>query len=286
MAYIIQGMRDLLARGKDLPTLPTVVFQLHKALDNEMVSDREVAAIIERDPALTGRLLRAANSAAFARGDRIASVQACISRLGVNQVRAICIVLAVVRAFGPRAGGLDHQRFWEHSAAVAMLAQKLWDLVGKAPGENAEDVYVAGLLHDAGLLVLEQFFQRDFLEARAEQKETGAPLWKCEEESLGMDHGTVGGLLLGRWGLPAMIVDAVTNHHHAEESEEEYRQVARVVHAAEAVCTTDGIGLPEEGPADVDPEAALIGIDCSPSEVQQLLDQLPAIGERARQFLA
>src|SRR5512147_807202 len=112
-------MRDLLARGENLPTLPTVVFQLHRVLDDEHAGAADVAAIIERDPALTARLLRSANSAAFSRsGERIGSISSAVSRLGVNQVRAICIVLAVVKAFSRKAGGLDHQVFWTHSAAV------------------------------------------------------------------------------------------------------------------------------------------------------------------------
>ena len=74
MAYIINGMRVLLERGEQLPTLPTVVFQLHQVLEDEHAGPGDVAAIIERDPALTTRLLRAANSAAFSRGgDRIGS---------------------------------------------------------------------------------------------------------------------------------------------------------------------------------------------------------------------
>jgi HD-like signal output (HDOD) protein len=286
VGYIIQGMRDLLAKGQDLPTLPTVVFQLHKVLDDERVSDREVAAIIERDPALTGRLLKAANSAAFARGAPVSSVQAAISRLGVNQVRAICIVLAVVRSFGHRAGGLDHQRFWEHSATVAMMAQRIWDVVGQSRAVSGDDVYVAGLLHDAGLLILEQFFQRDFLEARQAQTQLGIPLWKCEEEHLGMDHGTVGGLLLGRWSLPALIAEAVTNHHHPEEAEEGSRPVARVVAAAEAFCTANGCGLPVEGPADLPETAALTAVGCPDDQIAALLSLLPGMAEKAEQFLA
>ncbi|MEP6571510.1 MAG: HDOD domain-containing protein [Gemmatimonadota bacterium] len=285
MAYIIQGMRDLLAKGENLPTLPAAVFQLHKVLDDEMAGPAQVAAIIEGDPALTGRLLRAANAAAFNRGDRIGSVAAAVRRLGIDQIRTICLVLAVVRAFPNRSTGLDHQLFWLHSATVGMMSEYLWNRFGSARDVPSADIYTAGLLHDVGLLILEQFFQRDFQEARHEQLETGHRLWQCEESHLGMDHGAVGGLLLGRWSLPAYISEAVTNHHHPEQAEPEYRDISRIVYAAEAICTEQGVALLDEGGADCPSEEILAELGCPEEETAKILDQVPIMVERAREFL-
>ena len=112
MSSIIHGMRDLVAKGENLPTLPTVVFQLHGILDKETAGAADVASVIERDPSLTARLLRTANSAAFTRGSEpVGAVSVAVARLGVSQVRAICIALAVVKAFGGRSVTLDHQTF-------------------------------------------------------------------------------------------------------------------------------------------------------------------------------
>jgi HD-like signal output (HDOD) protein len=278
-------MRDLLAKGENLPTLPAAVFQLHKVLDNEMAGPAQVAAVIERDPALTGRLLRAANSAAFNRGDRIGSVAAAVGRLGVDQIRAICLVLAVVKAFPNRSGSLDHSLFWLHSAAVGMMTEHLWGRFGSTPGVSGADLYTAGLLHDVGLLILEQYFQRDFHEARHEQMESGRRLWQCEEEHLGMDHGAVGGLLLGRWTLPAYISETVTNHHHPDQAEPEYREISRIVNAAEVICTEQGAALLDEGGADATSEEVLAELGCPPEETAAILDQVPTMVERAREFL-
>jgi HD-like signal output (HDOD) protein len=286
--YIINGMRDLLARGENLPTLPTVVFQLHRVLDDERAGASEVAGIIERDPALTARLLRAANSAAFARpgNDRIGSVSAAVSRLGVNQVRAVCIVLAVVKAFHTRAGGLDHQEFWIHSAAVGMTARRLWERYGSDPSISADDVYVAGLLHDTGLLVIEQHFPSEFTEVLTSRTTLDSRLWQVEEDHLGMDHGAVGGLLLGRWSLPGFISEAVTNHHHPLQAEEQFQTVCRMVQAAEILCAEGGAGLPEEGPADAPASEVLGDLGLPDEEVDYLLKEVPSIAERARTFMA
>lgn len=284
--YIIIGMRDLLARGENLPTLPTVVFQLHKVLDNEHAGAADVAAIIERDPALTARLLRTANSAAFAGpGGRIGSVFAAVSRLGINQVRAICIALAVVKAFHSRAKGLDHQAFWIHSAAVGMVARRLWDLFGNDPAIEADDMYVAGLLHDTGLLVLEQHFPAEFGEVLQVQTANGGRLWQNEEEHLGMDHGAVGGLLLGRWSLPQFIADAVTNHHHPHQAQDQVQNACRIVQAAEVLCSEHGVGLPLEGAVDCSAADVLGELGASDADVEAMGEQVPKLVQRANQFL-
>jgi HD-like signal output (HDOD) protein len=285
--YIINGMRELLAKGENLPTLPTVVFQLHKVLDDEHAGAGDVAAIIERDPALTARLLRAANSAAFSRGgDRIGSVSMAVTRLGVNQVRAICIVLAVVKAFHSRAGGLNHQTFWIHSAAVGMTARWLWDRLGRDPGITSDDLYVAGLLHDAGLLVLEQHFCKEYAEVREALGLSGGRLWQVEEEHLGMDHGAVGGLLLGRWSLPQFIVEAVTNHHHPHQAEDQFQEICRVVQAAEVLCTEGQARLPEEGQPDCSAGDVLGELGASESDIESIVAEVPKLATRAGQFLA
>jgi len=285
--YIINGMRDLLARGENLPTLPTVVFQLHRVLDDEHVGARDVAQIIERDPALTARLLRTANSAAFSRGgDRIGSVSNAVARLGVNQIRAICIVLAVVKAFNSRSGGLNHQRFWIHSAAVGMTARRLWERFGRDPMISADDLYVAGLLHDAGLLVLEQHFPKEYAEVRDALALSAGRLWQVEEEHLGMDHGAVGGLLLGRWSLPQFLCEAVTNHHHPHQADERVQAVCRMVQAAEVLCTESGAALSEEGQADCSANDVLTELGAAESEIEEVAAEIPGLAERAEKFLA
>ncbi|HWA15015.1 MAG TPA: HDOD domain-containing protein [Gemmatimonadales bacterium] len=287
MPYIINGMRDLLERGDNLPTLPTVVFQLHRVLDDERAGANDVAAIIEKDPALTARLLRAANSAAYSRGgDRLGSVSAAVARMGVNQVRAVCIVLAVVKAFAHREGGLDHETFWIHSATVGALARQLWDRFGDKPTVAGEDAYVAGLLHDTGLLVLEQHFFDDFAGVLDVRKEHGGRLWQMEEQHLGLDHGAVGGLLLGRWSLPPYIGEAVTNHHHPHQADESYQQLARVIQAAEVLATAGGAGLAEEGEADFSPSDVLTELGASEEDIEEILASVPILAERCRQFLS
>ena len=245
----IEGLQGLLKSGTQLPTLSTVVFQVHAVLDDDRKGAADVAAVIERDPALTTRLLRAANSALYSRGgDRVASVYAATQRIGLNQVRGLCLVLAVVQAFGSKRRAMSHEALWAHSGAVGAVARYLW--VGtRRTGVAPDDVYVAGLLHDVGLLVLDQFFSEDFDRLAALRQEIELPFWQHEEDLLGMDHGEVGGLLLGSWSLPPAVVDAVTYHHRPEDAPEKHREVCEVVHVRRAALQRGGVGPGRRAPS-------------------------------------
>ena len=110
MPYIFPRLQQIISRGDDLPTLPTIVLQLHRVLDDPHAGVSRVAHLIEQDPALTTRLLRLSNSGAFGRaGAPISTVGGAIARMGLNQVRAVCTVLAVVKAFGNWRSRFDHE---------------------------------------------------------------------------------------------------------------------------------------------------------------------------------
>ena len=156
------ALEALLASGKQLPTLPVLVVQVQRAIGNEMSGLRDIGLIVERDPALTARLLRVANSAAFSRGDPVTSVGAAIGRLGMGHVRSLCLAGGVVRAFGDASQRLDHKRYWEHSAAVGLVAERLSSLSKRYAQVDGSEAYTAGLLHDVGLLIVDQFFPEVF----------------------------------------------------------------------------------------------------------------------------
>jgi HD-like signal output (HDOD) protein len=138
---------------------------------------------------------------------------------------------------------------------------------------------VAGLLHDVGLLVIDQFFPDEFDRLAALRQEIELPLWQHEEDLLGMDHGDVGGLLLGSWSLPPAVVDAVTYHHRPHEAPEQHRGVCQTVHAAEVLCTELGRGLSDEQPMGAESSTALAALGVVP-------DRFPALREDAERITA
>lgn len=281
----IPELTEFLQRGENLPTLPEIVLELHAALDDELSSDREIAGIIERDPALASRLLRVANSAFFSVGDRVGGVLAAIQRLGVNRVRSLCIVLEIVKWSSARSRDFDHREFWSHSAAVGLVAQRLGQMPKIRPGVDPNDLYMAGLLHDVGILVLDQFFPERFQEVLTVGGDFDMPLWKLEAMVLGMDHGEIGGLLLGSWSLPTVITSMVTNHHHPDSAPDQLRMASGIVRAAEALCSANEMGVSVERAIDEDATEMLTGLGLASDDIEALLSDFSEIREQAQRLL-
>ena len=189
-------------------------------------------------------------------------------------------MLSVVQAFGSKKRALSHESLWAHSGAVGATARYLW--VGtRATGVAPDDVYVAGLLHDVGLLVMDQFFPEEFDRLAALRQEIELPLWQHEEDLLGMDHGEVGGLLLGSWSLPEGIVNAVTYHHRPDDAPEKHRKVCAVVQAAVLLCSEEGWGLTDEQPLGASGRDALAGLGFPGEQIPAIIEDIKAISDRA-----
>ncbi len=279
MAIFFEELTAMLLKGEDLPTLPDVVFQLHAALDDDLVGDARIADIVDRDPAIAARLLRVSNSALLNRGDEVTTVLNAVKRLGIRQIRSICLVVAVVKSFRYSESAFDHRHFWEHSAAVGRLAQTLSRHAANRGSVNHEDVYVAGLLHDVGLLMLDQFFPERFKEILEVRALSGDPLWECEELVIGMDHGEVGGLLLGRWSLPKSTVKCVSAHHSSNIADDQFQTACTVVRAADVICNCHGVGLEFEESTEEDVWRAIEPLDLSASDVESVLDEAKRLSD-------
>lgn len=281
MSFIPQ-LTEFLQQGKNLPTLPEIVLELHAALDDELSSDGQVSGIVERDPALASRLLRVANSAFFNVGDPIGTVLAAIQRLGVNHVRSICIVLDIVKWSSARDGAFNHREFWAHSAAVGLAAQYLCQESTLRGAVNASDLYMAGLLHDVGILILDQFFPERFQEVLAVSGDFDLPLWRLEAMVLGMDHGEIGGLLLGNWSLPSAITGIVTHHHHPATAPEQLQDACRLAEAAEVLCSTHRMGVSVERKTEEDASDVLTALGLGHDQVEAILAETDVIRHKAQ----
>ncbi len=277
-------LETLLQSGQQLPTLPVLIVQVQRAVASEMSGLRDIGLIIERDPALTARVLRVANSALFTRGDPVTTIGAAVARLGMGTVRSLCLAVGAVRAFGSSQQRLDHRRYWEHSAAVGMVAERLTEVSTSYPSVEGAEAYVAGLLHDVGLLIMDQFFPAEFASIQAEMDAEGVPRYRAELSRLGIDHGGVARLVLRRWQLPTQVIAGAAAHHNPAECAIGAEGLARMVWGAEALCAASGLDLPQEGVAEVAPETVLAELGVPQNDWQSILVEVGHIGERARQF--
>jgi putative nucleotidyltransferase with HDIG domain len=284
MSFLLR-LQAFLKAGTELPSLPASVLELQAALIAEEVALGELVGIVEKDPALTARLLRAANSALYSRGgDRVATLAPAIGRIGLRQLRSVALAGSILTLFKARSTSLRPEVFWAHSAAVGAAARVL---ASNAPGVDPEECYTAGLLHDVGLLVLDQFFPDDYALIGGQRLELELPWWQQEEDTFGLDHGEIGGLLLGHWGLPLPVVDAVTFHHRPQEAPADAHQgVIKVVHAAEMAVAATLARLVDEGLADDVAPLAVQDAGVPTDKVEAVLEKMgSAITESSGVFI-
>ncbi len=207
----------VLKKIRDLPSLPTVMTHLLHLMQDPQVPASRVAECIAYDPALTSKVLRMVNSAAFGVQRQITSIQHGMMLMGFNAVRGIVLSASVLKLFEGKQhpDGLNHEAFWWHSAATALMAKTLAEQF-KLPG--SDEAFTAGMLHDMGKLVLDVYFPavyRPFLhEVRLQQQPYyGSSFFEAEVDQLGLSHTALGALLAHRWKLPVGIQEVMAFHH-------------------------------------------------------------------------
>jgi putative nucleotidyltransferase with HDIG domain len=203
-----EPIRRLVTRLDDLPALPETYTRVKALVADDRSTAADVADVIKRDAAIAAKVLQLVNSAFFGLSHAVGSVEDAVVRLGLDRTGAVVLASEVFGVFSP--GGTAHaatEKLQRHSLATAHLA----DRISLRP--LAEDVYTAALLHDVGKLVLALHAPDHLRLAEEEAVRAAVPGYVAEQALFGFTHAEVGAYLLGLWGLPHFIVEAVANHH-------------------------------------------------------------------------
>lgn len=207
-------LTSLVRRVNELAPLPAVAMRVLQIVNDESASAESLAASISVDQALTATLLRVANSAYIAAGREITTVRDTVVLLGVDEVRKIVLTASMMRRFGDGPGPLDPATFWGHSVAVAIVADVMARHTGLAKPEEA---YTAGILHDIGKLVMNQYAPEQLTAAISRSLNQGIPIETAEIDVFGFSHAELGSRLAEAWRLPENLAEAIANHHGAPQ---------------------------------------------------------------------
>ena len=220
-----------------IPPLPHVYTEILDVLgDAEHLSSSQIAAAIEEEPSISASLLRWANMSFFGQRHRVESVSRAVVVLGTEMVAGLVLSRSVQRLLEPAPRetlGFDHVAFWKHLVACATTAKLIVEGMGgnnKASGR----AFTAGMLHDMGKLVEEQYFHNQFEAAVSLAQRTGGFLVDAEQEILGFTHCELGGDLAEWWNMPPSLVNAIRGHH-APFLDGDNQELAVVVHAADVL---------------------------------------------------
>ncbi|MBN1307198.1 MAG: HDOD domain-containing protein [Chitinispirillaceae bacterium] len=243
---------------QQLPTLPEIVIRIQKLIMSEEGNATLLARIIEQDPALAAKILKVANSSFYcATSGKISSITLAITRIGFNEVGHIALAVNFVRHFSHKSNVLDYKGFWAHALTAAYLCCYIAEnnAGGRFSKQDRHILFLAGLLHDVGILLYDQFFHEQFehIIERAVKNETSFLV--AEKQAVPSEmHGVMGGELLGLWKIDLPIVAAVRFHHAPDRAPENYRFICCAAYLAEYyLCNTvlgSFEGSMEAGPID------------------------------------
>lgn len=224
---------SLVSGEVELATLPEVHVRLIEALHSENSSPQELATIIGRDPSLAAKLLKLVNSPYYGSRTPVDTISRAVAMVGQTELTSLVLGLAALSAFSDIAPGLwDMRAFWRHAAGCGVYASLL---SAACPGTDPDRVFVGGLLHDIGQLVilckLPAAAGRALLLSRVEC----IPTSEAEKAVLGFDHTAVGQVLLDRWNFPPSLAAMVVDHHQPD-GRPESRETA-LVHIADILAT-------------------------------------------------
>lgn len=226
-------LRRLVAQMPNVPSLPDLYYALTEELNNPEPSAQKVAEIIKKDIGMTVKILQIVNSAFFSSRRTISDTKEAINYLGLDTISSLTLGLGVISQFeGKQFSGIRFADVWSHSTNVGAIANKI---ARSVDAQIATDAFTAGLLHDIGEVILaanlpEQFALVNKLRVRENISKTEA-----EKEIFDATHADVGAYLLGIWGLPKNVVEAVAYHHNPSEARNNSFSALTAVHAANAI---------------------------------------------------
>jgi HD-like signal output (HDOD) protein/ActR/RegA family two-component response regulator len=231
-----EGLRQLVSRLSALPSLPALYTQLLDELQSAQTTVKRVGEIISMDVGMTAKILQMVNSAFFGLGRPLTSPGEAVGYLGLDRVKALVLSIQVFSEF--KADGLpgfSPARLWAHSLMAGKLAETVAKTARTDPPMSSAEAFTAGLLHDTGKLVLAARLPEYYGEAINLARAEGVTPAEAERRVFGVTQAEVGGYLLGLWGLPPALVDAVAFHDRPRERLADGCSTLTAVHVADAL---------------------------------------------------
>jgi len=203
------ALRAVVGRIRNLPAMPQIYAQLQGLLSSDATSVRAISKLIAQDAAIAAKVLQLVNSAFFRLSRRITNIEQAVNHLGFAAIRNLVLSAEVFsRWSGNDKARVNIDKLQAHVQLIAAGARSL-----EPPGQAADDALLAGLLHDIGYWILAQECTAELRGSVEIATARRIPLHEAETEVIGASHAQIGAYLLGLWGLPYTVIEAVAYHH-------------------------------------------------------------------------
>jgi HD-like signal output (HDOD) protein/CheY-like chemotaxis protein len=230
------AVHGLIAQMRQVPSPPTTYFKVVEEMRSPRASLERIGELIAEDPAITAKVLQLANSAVFGLELQVNQPLEAIAYIGLETTKALVLLVHTVSSFEEtKLAGFSVDELWRHSVSTGQMAQKI-ALMEKGGLEVAEQAFAAGLLHDIGKLLFCANLPGLFAKTLKLAREDKCNFWEAEMQLFpNAGHAELGGCILGIWGLPRPIVEAVALHHSPRQLAGPGFHPLTAVHAADVL---------------------------------------------------
>lgn len=218
---------DSLLSSPQLPSLPAIALKIIGLVQEDEVDVDKIAQTISLDPALSSKMLKIVNSSFYGLPKTVASVHQAVIVLGLNSVKTLALGFSLVNNLtGSGGDGLNHMAFWRRSLYSAIAAKQLCERLHIV---QAEEVFIASLLQDVGVLAMTQVLGGEYAQIMQRVGDDYRSLGEAERAALGGDHTEVGAALAESWGLPPLLVESIRLHERPDDAPENLKPLIRTV---------------------------------------------------------
>lgn len=229
----------LAGRIDEISSLPDVAMRVIEVANDSAAGAQELKAVMEGDVSLSARVLRLVNSAAYGLRERVTNLQMAIAYLGFRQIRNLALTATISDLFKDDrpVGSYRRSALWRHLVGVGIASRMI---AMRRRLDNFEDVFLAGLMHDVGIVFEDQYDHRRFEQAMA-ALESHRSLEEAEQACLGYTHTQLGALVGEKWRFPPVVVAAIAEHHGNTHDSKEHAAAVRCVEVANMLCSAKGM---------------------------------------------
>lgn len=228
----VKTPKELVSGAVRLVSLPEVCIRVNQMLEDPNVSVTELGRVLAQDTGLAARLLKIVNSSFYGFPSRIETISRAVTIIGLRELRGLVLAASAIETFSKIPTDiLNMAQFWRHSVYCGVVAQSLAERCNVL---HSERLFVAGLLHDIGKLIICNRLPKHARKIQNELIKEKELDFHIEKKILGYDHADVGGELLHEWNMPQALCDAVAFHHDPNKAKNNKIEVA-LVHIANSM---------------------------------------------------
>ncbi|QQS35498.1 MAG: HDOD domain-containing protein [Ignavibacteriales bacterium] len=224
---------------RNLPSIPIVMLEVSRMLDNPATNASELGKVISTDQGMVAKILTVANSPLYGLPRRVSTIDFAIVVLGFDHIKNIVIALSMMEAFKESFDpAWNKKAYWVHSLTTASAAKRIADELGY---RKSGEVFTAALLHDLGISVIQRYLHDDYKSICELVRQDDCSYLEAENEVMGLTHQEIGEFLADRWNLPSVLGDAIA-HHHTPSQSKENKTLTSIIHLADYMTQRLNIG--------------------------------------------